>query len=148
LKRVWPRVPAIAVTGILAGLAIVIGLVLLIVPGLYLLTIWSLIVPAIVLENKGIGEAFGRSRELVRGYAWTVFGVVVGVFVLLVLAGIVLSLVLSPLDDSIARYLSDVVSNTLLAPFVAATLTVMYFELRALKEPAVEPGLGGAAFRE
>ena len=28
----------------------------------------------IVLENRGAIEAFGRSRELVRGHGWNVFG--------------------------------------------------------------------------
>jgi uncharacterized YccA/Bax inhibitor family protein len=62
-----PHLGAVIVAGILAGIAIAIGLVLLIAPGLYLLTIWSVIVPVIVLEGKSAGESFSRSRELVRG---------------------------------------------------------------------------------
>ncbi len=76
-QRVQPRLPALIVAGILAGLGIALGLVLLIVPGLFLLTIWSLIVPTIVLEGKSAGESFGRSRELVKGNGWSVFGVIV-----------------------------------------------------------------------
>jgi hypothetical protein len=136
LRRTWPRVPTVVLAGILAGIAIAIGLALLIAPGLYLLTIWSLIVPAIVLEGRGVGEAFGRSRDLVRGYGWTVFGVILLTFLLLVVVSIVVGILLSPLDDSLQRYLSDVVSNTVFAPFVAATWTLMYFQLRELKEPA------------
>ena len=83
LRRTWPRVPTVAVAGILAGFAIAVGLVLLIAPGLFLLTIWSVIVPAIVLENRPVMESFGRSRDLVRGYGWTVFGVIVMTFLLL-----------------------------------------------------------------
>ena len=70
-QRVQPRLPALIVAGILAGLGIALGLVLLIVPGLFLLTIWSLIVPSIVVEGKSAGESFGRSRELVAGTAGT-----------------------------------------------------------------------------
>ncbi len=148
LRRVVPRVPTVALAGILAGIAIAIGLVLLLAPGFYLLTIWSLIIPAIVLEQKSLGEAFGRSRSLVSGHGWTVFGVILVTFLLLFIAGLVLALLLSPLDDSLARYISDVVSNSLLAPFVSATLTVMYFQLRGLKEPNSEPGHATAAYRE
>lgn len=148
LRRVWPRVPTVAIAGILAGLSVALGLVLLIAPGLYLLTIWSLIIPAIVLEQKGIGDSFGRSRELVRGHGWTVFGVILVTFLLLVVFGVVLGLVLSPLNDSVASYLADVVSNTVLAPFAAATWTVMYFELKAIKEPATESSAAGAAYSE
>jgi hypothetical protein len=65
-----------------------------------------------------------------------VFGVILLTFLLLVVVSIVVGILLSPLDDSLQRYLSDVVSNTVFAPFVAATWTLMYFQLRELKEPA------------
>ena len=51
-----PHLGSVIVAGILAGIAIAIGLVLLIAPGLYLLTIWSVIVPVIVLEGKERGR--------------------------------------------------------------------------------------------
>ena len=76
-ERVRPYLGTLIVAGILAGLGIALGLVLLIVPGLILLTWWCLIVPVIVLEGKRVGESFSRSRELVRGHGWTVFGVVI-----------------------------------------------------------------------
>ena len=44
--------------------------------GLVLLTWWILIIPVIVLEGTRAGEAFSRSRELVRGHGWSVFGVI------------------------------------------------------------------------
>src|SRR5215204_120029 len=142
LRRTWPRVPTVAVAGLLAGIAIAIGFVLL--------TIWSLIIPAIVIEGRGVIESFGRSRELVRGYGWTVCGVVGLTCLLLIAVSVVVGIVLSPLEDSIQRYVSDVISNTIFAPFVAATWTLMYFRLRELKEPepASEPVAPGAAFRE
>ena len=102
----------------------------------------------IVLEGRGVMESFGRSRELVSGYGWTVCGVVVLTFLLLIAVSIVVSIILSPLDDAVQRYVSDVISNTVFAPFVAATWTLMYFRLRELKEPAPESVAPGAAFRE
>ena len=51
---------------ILAGIAIGIGLVLVLVPGLYLITIWCVIVPVIVLERAGTGAGFSRSQQLVK----------------------------------------------------------------------------------
>jgi hypothetical protein len=149
LGRVWPRAGTVIVAGILAAIAIGIGFLLLIAPGLYLLTIWSMIIPAIVLEHRGIGESFGRSRELVRGYGWTVFGVILVTFLLVAVSNLVLDLALTPLDDSLANFISDVVSGTVFVPFVAATYTVMYFLLRDLKEPAAAPEqVEGAAFTE
>ena len=59
-----------------------IGFMLLIVPGLILLTIWSVAAPVIVLSARR--WALRRSRELVRGNGWPVFGVIL---ILLVLVG-------------------------------------------------------------
>ena len=70
-ERVRPYLGTLIISGILAGLGIAVGLVLLIVPGLILLTWWCLIVPVIVLEGRQVGEAFTRSRELVLAVALT-----------------------------------------------------------------------------
>jgi hypothetical protein len=135
----WPHVPAVAIAGILAGLGIALGLLLLIVPGLVLMTWWVVIIPAIVLEDKSAAESFSRSRELVRGYGWNVFGVIVLTILLLIVASIVIALILSPLDDWLQELLSDVISGTLIAPFIAVTWTLLYFRLRNAKEQAQQP---------
>jgi hypothetical protein len=135
------KLGSVAVASILAVLGILIGLILLIVPGLVLLTWWALIIPVIVLEHRSAGEAFGRSRELVRGHAWGVFGVIVLMVLLLIGFEIVLGLVLTPLADWLQSFVSQVVSGTLTAPFVAIVLTLLYFRLRAAKEPPAETPL-------
>ena len=134
-----PHLGSVIVAGLLAGLGIAIGFVLLIVPGLILLTIWCLIVPVIVLDGKSAGESFGSSRELVRGYGWNVFGVIVLTALLLIGFQIVLSIVLSPLADWIQGFVSNIVSGTLTAPFIALVLTLLYFRLRAAREQAAAP---------
>jgi hypothetical protein len=144
--RVVPKLGSIVAAGLLAGIAIAIGLVLIVVPGLFLLTIWSVVVPVIVLESTGAMESFGRSRALVKGYGWTVFGVIVITFLINLAVKIVISIVLAGLSDDLRSYLSDVVANTLISPFIAATLTCMYFRLRALHQPADVPA--GAAYNE
>src|SRR5258705_365449 len=64
---VRPRLGAATIAGVLAAIGIGIGLILLIVPGLYLLTIWSMLIPVIVIEGRSAGEAFTRSRGGGRG---------------------------------------------------------------------------------
>jgi hypothetical protein len=134
LARVRPRLGSLVGAGILAGLGVALGFVLLIVPGLYLLTIWSLIVPVIVLEGRPALESFGRSRALVRGNGWNVFGVIVlTVLVLIVFAivfGILAAITLSWLPDEGSGYVQNLVSSTLTAPFLALAWTLMYFRLR------------------
>jgi uncharacterized BrkB/YihY/UPF0761 family membrane protein len=104
-----------------------------------LMTWWAVIVPTIVLENRRAGESFSRSRELVRGYGWGVFGVIVLVLLLFIGFQIVLGLVLTPLADWLQSFVSQIVSGTLTSPFIAVVLTLLYFRLRAAKEPPATP---------
>ena len=57
LPYLWPVIGA----SILAGIGIFFGFILLIVPGLILLTFWSLIVPWIVVGGSGPLQSFGNS---------------------------------------------------------------------------------------
>jgi len=138
-RRVQPQLGAIVVAGLLAGLGIVAGLLLLIVPGLVLMTWWVLVIPVVVLERTAATAAFGRSRELVRGYGWNVFGVIVLTILLLLGFEIVLSIALSPLDDWLRAFVSNVVSGSLTSPFIALVWTLLYFRLRQAKSEAAEP---------
>ena len=128
-----------------AIIGIALGLILLIVPGLVLLTWWVVIIPAIVLENRSAGESFGRSRDLVRGYGWNVFGVIVLTILLLIVVSIVIALILSPFDSWLQELLADIISGTLIAPFVAVTWTLLYFRLRDAKEQTQPPPAAAAA---
>jgi hypothetical protein len=131
---VRPRLASIVVAGILAGLGVLLGLILFIVPGLVLLTWWVLIIPVIVLEERRAGESFSRSRELVRGYGWSVFGVIVLTILLFIAFRIVLGLVLIPFADWLQSSLTEIVGGTLGAPFIALAWTLLYYRLRAAKE--------------
>jgi hypothetical protein len=132
LSRVTPRINTLTLAGLLAGIAIVIGLALLIVPGLVLLTWWLFIVPVIMLEGAGVMDSFGRSRELVRGNGWNVFGLIVLTILVLIGAQIILALILIPLPDAVQGYVGNLASNTLLTPFVAAAWTLGYYRLRGI----------------
>jgi hypothetical protein len=135
-SRVRPHLFAIAIASILAGVAIALGFVLLIVPGLILMTLWVLIVPVIVLENKGWADSFGRSRSLVRGHGWSVFGVIVLTILLLLAFEIVLSLVLAALPAGVQAFFSNLVSGALTAPFIALAWTLLYHRLLATRSEA------------
>jgi hypothetical protein len=136
LSRVRPRMNALAIGGILASIGITIGFILLIIPGLVLLTWWLLIVPVIMLEGRSATESFGRSRELVRGNGWNVFGLIILTIVILIVAGLVIGIVLLFLPDEVGQYASNVISNTLFSPFVAAAWTLAYYHLRETQTAA------------
>jgi hypothetical protein len=131
--------------GLLAGIGIGIGFLLFIVPGLFLMTIWAVIAPVIVLERTGILQAFGRSRELVRGDGWRVFGVIVSVVIIVFVVRAILGAIAVGIDDSaLARIIFDWIGSSLTAPITAIVAAVIYFHLKGVKEggaPApVDPG--------
>ena len=137
--KVWPRVWPLLVASILAGLGIFAGFLLLVIPGLILLTFWALIAPAIVLEGKGVLDSFGRSRELVRGNGWHVFAILIITYLLTsVIAGVIRAIFTS-LPDYVGTYLGDVIAGTIVTPFSAVAITLMYFRLSGADAPAVPP---------
>jgi hypothetical protein len=144
-ERVQPYLWTLIGAGLLAGLGIAVGLVLLIVPGRILLTWWCLIVPVIVLEGKQVSESFGRSRELVRGHGWTVFGVVIVTFLVSAIASGLIQSIFSFLGPFLRYWIDGTIANAIVDPFLAVALTLMYFHLR---EPVAETSAAPAAAPE
>ena len=126
-----PFILPVAAASILAAIGIFIGFVLIIVPGLILLTFWCLIVPCIVIGGAGIFPSFGQSYRTVRGYAWNVFGTLVIVFLLYLAFAIVVGLILVVLPTFLRNFVSTVVVGTLVAPFLALVVTLVYYRLTA-----------------
>ena len=129
---------------VIALILIVVGFLLFFIPGLalvfvffYFLVRWILAVPVIMLEERGVFGGLDRSGELVRGHFWQVLGVVLLTLLVLIGAGIAISLVLSPLPNGLQGLVAQLVSSTLTAPFAALAWTLMYYELRGAPEPAL-----------
>jgi hypothetical protein len=137
-----PAILPLIAFGILFGIGVGIGLFLLIVPGLILLTFWSVGAPAIVVEDAGPIEAFGRSWRLVRGDAWPVFGTLVVLLLIVIAVGLVLGLIAAPIGLG-ATIVASIISAAITAPIYSLAVSVMFFDLgggRATEAAApVEP---------
>ena len=130
---------------ILAGIGIGIGLVLLVIPGLILMTYWSLIVPSIVAGESGVMASFGKSWRAISGHFWQAFGTYVLVFLIWIAFNIVLGLALLVVPAALRNFLSTVIAGTLLAPFYALVVTLVYYRLSEAHAGAVPaaPPRGG-----
>ena len=129
--------------GLLAGIGIGIGLILIIVPGLILATIWSVIAPVIVLEGSGVINAFGRSRQLVRGNGWPVFGAILVAYLIVIVGSLIFSAIGAAIADGVfVRIVFRALASTITAPISALVAAVLYFRLRAVEG---DPAPGGLA---
>lgn len=123
--------PVIGIT-IIATIGTVLGTILLFIPGLMLMTMWWVAVPAAVVERTGIIESLRRSVELTRGYRWKVFGIIIfiyiGQFALDRLTNVVLSA--APIFSLVVNFL---IMAAITAYFAVVT-AVCYHDLRVLKD--------------
>jgi uncharacterized protein UPF0259 len=133
-----PAIGSLIVFGILSAIGVGIGFILLVIPGLILATFWSLGPPAIVVESAGPIEAFGRSWQLVRGNAWSVFWTLLVVLLILIAIGIVLGAIGAAIGDA-ASLVANVLSGAITAPIFALVVSVIFFDLGGGREAAAPP---------
>jgi hypothetical protein len=129
LRSVEPVLLRLMAVSVLFALGVAIGFVLVIIPGLILLVMWAVVAPVTVLERPGVFAAFGRSRELVRGNGWSVFGVILLVGLAVIAASIAVGLIAASLG-SVGRALVGWVVTAAIAPVSALAAAVIYFRLR------------------
>jgi MFS family permease len=60
---------------IIMGIILMLGFLLFIIPGIYLMVVLSLSIPALFFERKGIIESIGRSFRIIKGKWWSTFGI-------------------------------------------------------------------------
>lgn len=142
MRSALPFLGPLLGAGILEGFGVGLGFVLLIVPGLYLATIWAVIAPAIVVERRGVFDAFGRSRQLVKGNGWQVFGTIVVAYLIAIVATILFTAIAGAIANGpLLRIVFSALASTLAAPIGALVAAILYFRLRELRQP-VDEGIG------
>jgi hypothetical protein len=142
LRAATPVIGNLILVGIVAGIGIVIGFILVIVPGLILITIWSVAAPVVVLERPGGLRALGRSRELVKGDGWNVFAVILLLVILVGVVTVVLEAVAAAAGAGVGIVVRVIV-GILTAPISSLAQAVLYFQLRGSSATVSEPDPSG-----
>jgi len=130
--------------GILAGIGIAIGFLLIVVPGLILLTFWSVGAPSIVVEGQGVFDAFGRSWKLVRGEGWSVFGVLLLTFLIVVVVEAILGAIGAAIGVG-GFIVAVIIASAITAPVYALAVSVLFFDLGGGSGVESVPGEAPAA---
>jgi hypothetical protein len=123
---------------VLAAIGIAIGLLLLVLPGIYVAVRWYFVPQAVVIEGRRAAGALARSSQVVQGFWWRTLGLVVLVNIAVVVPGLVLSAPFTAVADGADRQvwalIGAVAAETITAPFVALFSTLLYYDLRARRE--------------
>jgi hypothetical protein len=148
--RIWRLIALAVLTTLLQFL----GLLLCIAPGIWLWGIWAVSVPALMVENTTVRGALGRSRALVSGTFWRVWGIrALGALMVMFVGGFILapfeivgivvdSDVFSastgsshvPVVFVVLTAIGSAVSATFTAPVRAGIDSLLYVDLRMRKE--------------
>ena len=87
-----------------------------------------------MVERLGVFDSFSRSRDLVRGNGWNVFGVVlVTVILTAVVVNVIQRVAFSVSDDFAGAAVGSLVGQLLTAPVFALAVSVLFFQLRGLR---------------
>lgn len=131
-QRFWSLLGA----SILAGIIIILGGLLLVVPGIIAAVSFAVITPVVVVERVGPIEALSRSGELTQGRRWQIFGI----YIILMIITLVFSIIGGGLigviatDVTIIRSLLTSVIGGIAGTFNAVITVVIYYFLKVEKE--------------
>jgi len=133
LERAFARLFPLIGLSILWGLGIMIGMVLLIVPGLILLCIWAVVVPACIVERLGVTASMSRSAELTAGYRWQIFGLLVLLGVINWIGSLIIQLTLGLAGSTLAS-IGSFIWLSGWTGYWNCVLIMTYHDLRVAKE--------------
>ena len=140
LKRALNNLWTMSIAQLSAGVRIMIGFILLIVPGILWSLSYALIIPAIMVEGLKAGPSLKRSTELAKGHRGKVFAIMVVINLLVVLlssgVGTIAKLVLNveSTGGAIFGNAIDSLMTILLTPLGIVANILLYYDLRIRKE--------------
>lgn len=133
--------PLIGAT-ILLVLGFLLGFLLFVIPGIILLLMWAVTIPALVEEDVGALEAFGRSRYLTKGSRWRIWFlmIIVAVITWLLSALTAIPGIIAGVNDasgptaSLGAIAIAALTSTLATALWSTMITALYFALRERRE--------------
>jgi hypothetical protein len=127
------RLGAVLLVSVLVGLATIGGLILFVIPGIYIGVRLCVSIEALVVEGRRGTEAMGRSWGLVGGHWWHAFGTLL---VAALLTGVVNAVITAPFGATnwFAQAVAAAVATVITLPYGVLVGVLLYLDLRARKE--------------
>ena len=131
------KLPSLLIAQFIAGILIVIGMIFFIVPGIIIAIMFSLILPTIIVEQKGVFESLGRSKKLVRK-RWVktfLLALILGMIVLIVNGGATLLAEPFSIVHPIVNPLITSIISAFVSPIYPIAITYLYYAMVARENP-------------
>ena len=128
------RSPAILALTLLIAVYGSFALVLLIVPGLIVFTIYSVAIPACMIEGLGPFNSMSRSAFLTKGNRWRVFGILCVLYLGGAMIEQLVKFILERLTGAIAALAISMTFDIVVGAVSAVALGVLYAQLRIARE--------------
>lgn len=121
-------------TAICNLIAISVGLVLLVLPGLILMTMFLVAIPACVVEGLGPFQSLGRSSALTKGHRWAAFAILLVPGLVLGIGNFIVMAIGGGIGGIPGAAILSAVFVAVTSPYQPLTAIVAYHDLRAVKE--------------
>jgi hypothetical protein len=121
--------PTAAATAIMATLGVLIGFLMLIIPGVLLSFRWYVAVQAAAIEREGWLPSMRRSRELTRGVYGHLFGFGILIGIIAEVPLVVARAVVTGHDTLVAAFIGGVLLHAFALAFTALATALLYFDL-------------------
>jgi hypothetical protein len=148
VARAFPRLLTLLVAGLLVFGSVAVGLVALVIPGLWLAGCFTMVSAVIALEEVGPINALRRSFMLVRGRWWPTVGFLILVGLLGSIAAQLVQLVALPVLGASGvgigvglGFVVLVIAQGMIVGAIAVMTTLWYVDLRARREPLLSSSL-------
>ena len=128
--------PVAGAAVVLAGIAIEIGFIALVIPGILLSIRYAVVAQAAAVEQRGVRQAWRSSSELTNGNGWHVFGLFVVGGLPLAGVGIGAVLLTTGAGTSAGSVALGIALHAIVASFVALAEALLYFDLIARRSGA------------
>jgi hypothetical protein len=127
------RLGSVLLVSVLVGLATVAGLILFVIPGIWIGVRLAVSIEALVVEGRRGTEAMGRSWSLVGGHWWHAFFTLV---VAALLVGVVNAVITVPFSATnwFVQAVAAAVATVVTLPYGVLVGVLLYLDLRARKE--------------
>jgi hypothetical protein len=127
--RIW----SVLLVSVLVGLATVGGLILLVIPGIYIGVRLAVSIEALVVEGRRGTQAMSRSWELVGGHWWHAFATLLVAWLLI---GVVNAVITAPFGGAgwFVQAVAAAVATVVTLPYGVLVGVLLYLDLRARKE--------------